>query len=313
MFHLRYMNTNPVPRPLLFLRSLKTAFKALSATDPLRLAGATAFFTTFALPAILIIILQALRLVFIPRNISRQLFTQLESLVGAETTQDLINTLKAFRSIAENWLIAIGGFIFLLFVATTLFKVIKDSLNQVWAIRSVRKRSFKSIMRSRMRGVLVILFTGFVFILGLFFEATLAYLGKYIEQLVPDLVTYYRSAFSYLITVITATLWFALVFYLLPDGRPRWKILFTGALVTSILFNIGKLVLRWLLTYSNINSIYGASASIVLLLLFVFYCSLIFYFGASFTTVWADANGVPVQPLPHAKKYRIADVKEEGE
>lgn len=307
------MNTNPVPRPLLFLRSLKTAFKALSATDPLRLAGATAFFTTFALPAILIIILQALRLVFIPRKISRQLFTQLESLVGAETTQDLINTLKAFRSIAENWLVAIGGFIFLLFVATTLFKVIKDSLNQVWAIRSVRKRSFKSIMRSRMRGVLVILFTGFVFILGLFFEAAMAYLGKYIEQLVPDLVTYYRSAFSYLITVITATLWFALVFYLLPDGRPRWKILFTGALVTSILFNIGKLVLRWLLTYSNINSIYGASASIVLLLLFVFYCSLIFYFGASFTTVWADANGVPVQPLPHAKKYRIADVKEEDE
>lgn len=307
------MNSHSPSRPLLFLRSLKTAFKALSATDPLRLAGATAFFTTFALPAILIIILQALRLVFIPRNISRQLFTQLESLVGVETTQDLINTLKAFRSIAENWLIAIGGFIFLLFVATTLFKVIKDSLNQVWAIRSVRKRSFKSIMRSRMRGVLVILFTGFVFILGLFFEATLAYLGKYIEQLVPDLVTYYRSAFSYLITVITATLWFALVFYLLPDGRPRWKILFTGALVTSILFNIGKLVLRWLLTYSNINSIYGASASIVLLLLFVFYCSLIFYFGASFTNVWADANGVPVQPLPHAKKYRIADVKEMDE
>lgn len=167
-------------------------------------------------------------------------------------------------------------------------------------------------MRARLRGVLVILFTGFLFILGLFFETTLAFLGKYIEKLVPELMTYYRSAFSYLITIVTATLWFALVFYLLPDGRPRWKILFTGALVTSILFNIGKLVLRWLLTYSNINSIYGASASIVLLLLFVFYCSLIFYFGASFTNVWAEANGVPVEPLAYAKKYRIMDVKEDG-
>lgn len=307
------MNRPSVSRPLLLLRSLQAAFKALSASDPLRLAGATAFFTTFALPAILIIILSALRLVFIPRNISRQLFTQLEELVGRETTQDLIHTLRAFRSIAENWLIAIGGFIFLLFVATTLFKVIKDSLNQVWAIRSVRRRSFKSIMRSRLRGVLVILFTGLLFILGLFFETALAFLGKYIQQLVPELITYYRSAFSYLISIVTATLWFALVFYLLPDGRPRLKILFTGALVTSILFNIGKLVLRWLLTYSNINNIYGASASIVLLLLFVFYCSLIFYFGASFTNVWADANGVPVEPLPYAKKYRIADVKEEDE
>ena len=209
-------------------------------------------------------------------------------------------------------MIAIGGFIFLLFVATTLFKVIRDSLNQIWAIRSVHRRSFKSIMRSRLCGVLVILFTGFVFILGLFFETTLAFLGKYIEKLAPGLIVYYRSAFSYLITVVTATLWFALVFYLLPDGRPRWKILFTGALVTSILFNIGKLVLRWLLTYSNINSIYGASASLVLLLLFVFYCSLIFYFGASFTNVWADANGVSIEPLPYAKKYRITDVKEDA-
>lgn len=305
------MSTGKASHLLLFLQSLRAAFKALQASDPLRLAGATAFFTTFALPAILIIILQALRAVFIPRNISRQLFTQLEGLVGQETTEDLINTLRAFRSIAENWLIAIGGFIFLLFVATTLFKVIKDSLNQVWAIRSVRRRSFKSIMRSRLRGVLVILLTGFLFIVGLFFEAAMAFLGKYIQELAPEFVNYYQSAFSYLTTVATATLWFALVFYLLPDGRPRWKILFTGALVTSILFNIGKLVLRWLLTYSNINSIYGASASIVLLLLFVFYCSLIFYFGASFTNVWADANGVPVEPLPHAKKYRIADVKED--
>ncbi len=91
----------------------------------------------------------------------------------------------------------------------------------------------------------------------------------------------------------TVTLWFAVVFFLLPDGRPRWKILLTGALVTSILFNISKLILRWLLTYSNINSIYGASASMVLLLLFVFYVALIFYYGASFANVWANANDKP--------------------
>lgn len=121
LFHLRSMNDHPKSRTLLFLRSLQAAFKALSASDPLRLAGATAFFTTFALPAILIIILSVLRLIFIPRNISRRLFRDLEALVGQETTQDIIHTLRAFRSIAENWLIAIGGFIFLLFVATTLF------------------------------------------------------------------------------------------------------------------------------------------------------------------------------------------------
>lgn len=313
MQQLRGMDSNPPGKPLLFLRSLREAFRVLSSTNPLRLAGSTAFFTTFALPAILIIILQVLRLILIPREISRQLFTQIEQLVGKETTDNLIGTLRAFRGIAVNWLIAIAGFIFLVFVATTLFKVIRDSLNELWKLRAIHSRSFKSIMRARLRGVLVILCTGFLFIVGILFDGAQAFLGKYIEQAIPDVINFYRSAFSYIITIITATLWFAVVFYLLPDGRPKWKVLLTGAFVTSILFNIGKLLLRVLLNYSNINSIYGASASMVLLLLFVFYCSFIFYYGAAFTNVWADASGTPIEPLPYAMKYKIMAVREEDD
>lgn len=294
-----------------FLLSFKDAFKELNANDPLRMAGATAFFTTFALPAILVIIIQTLRLIFEPRNISRQLFAQLGEIIGPEATAEVIKTLRAFRGIAENWLVAIGGFIFLLFVATTLFKVIKGSMNQLWSIRINKRQTFGQVMRSRLRGVLVILLTAVLFIAGILADSVQAFLGQYIDRYIPAVFTYYDSGLRYIISILTVTLWFALVFYLLPDGRPRWKIIFTSAFVTSILFNIGKLVLRWMLSYSNINSIYGASAATVLLLLFVFYVSLIFYYGASFANVWANANNKPIQPLHHAIKYQLKNVEED--
>lgn len=294
-----------------FVYSFREAFNVLQANDPLRMAGATAFFTTFALPAILIIIIQALRLLFEPRIISRQLFGELKEVIGPEATNEVVETLQAFRGIAQNWLIAGIGFVFLLFVATTLLKVMTSSVNQLWSIRPVARGNFRIIMVSRLKGVVLILATGVLFVLGIVGDSASAFIGEYLLRYWPNVGVYYNSALQYLLSVITATLWFSLVLYLLPDGRLNWKVLLTGAFVTGVLFNIGKIVLRWLLTYSNINSIYGASASMVLLLLFVFYVSLIFYYGATFANVWANASGKPVQPRKYAIRYQLQDVKPE--
>lgn len=278
--------------------------------DPLRLAGATAFFTTFALPSILFILIQLLGLFFDPRHISIQMFGRLAGIIGKETTLEVVGTLKAIRAMALNPLATIGGFIFLLFVATTLFKVIKSSLNQVWKIRVVKKQKFGAIMRSRFHGLLVILFAGILFLVGIVAEGAQAFLGNYLKTLSPDLALYFNGTLTYVISIITVTAWFALVFHFLPDGRTSWRNLITGAFFTSILFNIGKLILRWALSYGSINNIYGASAAIVLLLLFVFYTSMIVYCGAAFTKVWAEKSGDPIKPLPHAIKYQLQETDE---
>jgi membrane protein len=79
--------------------------------------------------------------------------------------------------------------------------------------------------------------------------------------------------------------------------------------MTAILFNVGKIILHWMLSYSNINTIYGTSASIVLLLLFVFYSALILYYGAAFTKCWGINSGNPIRPLPHARHYRLIEAE----
>ena len=294
-----------------FTRLFKDAFTELGKNDPLRMAGATAFFTTFALPPILIIIIQALGLFFTPDKIQGRLFDQLTTIIGRESVLQVLEVLKAFSNMAENWLITIGGFIFLLFVATTLFKVIKSSLNQLWKIKVLKKSNIVSSMKSRFKAILVILGAGLLFIVGVVAEGAQAVLGKYLLELVPSFAPYFNTGLNHLLSIFIVTIWFAALFRYLPDGRPQWDVALMGALLTSVLFNIGKIVIRWLLTYSNINNVYGASGSIILLLLFVFYSSLILYYGAAFTKIWGIHHRQPIKPKHNAMHYKLAETEED--
>lgn len=289
------------------LQQFSKAFRLLVKNDPMRLAGATAFFSTFALPPILLILIQLLGLLFNRRSISQQLFGHLGDIVGRESVRSIISTLRAFRGLAVNWPVAILGFIFLVFVATTLFRVIQSSVNQLWMIRKNGKRTFGKAIGGRLKSVLVILFTGLLFMASLFTESLQLIFGKYVTELVPGFAMLFNSALSTIISLVTVWVWFAVLFRYLPDGKPTWKVAFTGALLTSILFSIGKYVLGWLLPKSNIGVVYGTSASIVLLLLFVFYSSLILYYGAAFTKVWSVHIKQPITPVDNAMFYVYAD------
>lgn len=291
---------------------LKNAFKLLVQNDPMRLAGATAFFTTFALPPILLILIQILSLLFNKKAISGRLFNQLEGIVGSESVHQLISTLRGFRGLASNWLITITGFIFLLFVASTLFKVIQSSLNQLWMIRKTGDKKFKMAMVVRIKSILVIVFTGLLFLAALVVESLKTIFGNYLQELLPAAAIYLNNTLSTLLSIAVVWMWFTVLFRYLPDGRPTWKVALTGGFLTSILFNIGKVVLKILLPNSNIGELYGASASIVLLLLFVFYSSLIFYYGAAFTKVWGDYLQQPIKPMFNASLYNYQDIQSQN-
>jgi membrane protein len=283
----------------------KAAFAELLRNDPLRMAGATAFFTTFALPPILVILIQILRLFVNPQTISQELFGSLKDIVGAEAVQQIISVLQSLLSLANNWPMTIAGFVFLLFVATTLFRIINGSLNQLWNIIPLKTKTLG--LRTRLKSMLVIVIAGILFMVGLVAEAAQAFVGSYIFNFSPVLSFYFNSILNQLITFLIVMLWFAMLFRYLPDGRPSWKNTFYGALVTALLFSVGRILLRILLSYSNINTLYGTSASIVLLLLFVFYSSLILYYGASFTKVWSEYRQQPIRPLSHARHYKMVE------
>ena len=290
---------------------LNQSFRELAKNDPLRMAGATAFFTTFALPPIVIILLQLLGLLFDSGSIRRQLLLKLSGFIGKDSVHQVIETLIAFRKIADNQFITIIGFLFLLFIATTLFKVIKSSLNQLWRIKVLKRQNLWITLRTRSHALFLILMIGVLFLVGLLAEAIQNFFIASFK-VSSGFSDFSNHLINFLLSVLIVTLWFAILFRFLPDGKLSFRIALTGALLTSILFNTGKIVFRWLmLGYNNINTVYGASGSIVLIMLFVFYASLILYFGAAFTKIWASSRGKPIMPLPHARHYQLNEIEKE--
>ncbi len=269
------------------------------------MAGATAFFTTFALPAVLIILIQVFGLVLNPRFITRHLFHNLGDVIGRNTAVELHKTLFNVRHLSRNWYEAALGFLFLIFVATTLLKVIKDSLNQLWNIRIGKHPGIRYNLLSRVKSFLVILVAGLLFLFVLLAEGGLNLMRDDPSMKDSLLAT---ALIRQLISFILVSAWFFILFKFLPDGRPSWKTVMAGGIFTGLLFSIGKLMLQWLLSYSSMQTVYGASTSSVLLLLFVFYSSFIFYFGACFTKVWAETHQNPIQPAKHAEKYKWSHV-----
>ena len=278
----------------LFFSSLLPSLRLLRKNDPLRLAGATAFFTTFALPPIVFLLAQLFGLFLSPKTVGRGLIENISDNLGPEGAQQVREVIRSIRGFDDSWYVTVLGFLFLFFVATTLFIVIKNSLNQLWEAKQVSSTGFVNDVFSRFRSFAVILLVGILFFANLLFKSFETMGGKYLEGIFEGSSIYFKLIFSEVSSIVIVASWFVILFRFLAETRPVWKAAFIGGLLTGILFTAGRYVLRMLLVEGNITQLYGASGSFVLVLPFVFYTSFILYFGASFIAVYSAKKGWPL-------------------
>jgi membrane protein len=290
---------------------MRTSFALLKLNDPLRMGAATAFFATFALPPILIIFTQFFRFAVDPNELSSELIDRIGHILGTSSAQQLEGVLVAVSGLSHKWYITFFGFIFLMFVATTLFEVIKNSLGQIWDIRVMPKPGIGFRLKYRLRSLIVIFLAGALFIAGLVLESFQAIMGNYIDQIWGGGGWFFNRLINELVFVVALTIWLAFLFRFLTAGRPTWKISLIGAFFTAILFTIGKWILGYLLIGSNISTIYGASGSMVLIMLFVFYSAMIFYYGGCFVKVLSDTFDTPIRPVRKAFAIETQVIKAE--
>lgn len=295
-----------------FLSLFKQAYHNLRANDPVRMAGATAFFAFFALPPIVVILSQVLSRLFQDRYqaVSGRLFGQLAELFGPQSArqlQDISQHLQPSRT--DPLLMAVNVGVLLL-ASTTLFAVIKNSLNQLWNVKVKPDRTVLYSLRERVIALAIIVFSGLLFTASLAIGHTLPTLES-LKTSSSILKALWTDSARFMLSISILTTWFAMLFAYLPDVRVRWAAIWVGALVTSLLFTLGEAVLTRLLTYSQIRSLHGGAGTITLVLLLVFYCSLIFYYGASFTRQYAGWANLTVAPNANAVGYTITEVDEE--
>ncbi|MGK2864737.1 MAG: YihY/virulence factor BrkB family protein [Chitinophagaceae bacterium] len=297
-------------RILAFWRLMSNSFKEMKKTDSLRMAGATAFFTTFALPPILIILFQLFGLFLNQRFVGTEMKEILEETLGKTSASQINQTIKQFGTLARNWYITAGGFLFIVFVATTLFSVIKGSLNEIWNIGVKDKPGilFRLGLRARSLGIIVV--AGLLFLAGIFLDGLELLSGNYLEKLWPLAGGYFKGALNEVVGVVIVTSWFIILFRYLADGRPSWRVAIAGGCLTGVLFSAGKTLIAFLIRNSNISTLYGASGSIVLILLFVFYSSFILYFGAGFIKVYSEKIHQPLRLVNKAFRYQLRELSE---
>jgi membrane protein len=283
----------------------KDAFLQLNRNEPLILASATAFFTLFSLAPILIILINILSILFRNNKITEALFQSIQKVFGAETSEQIRSIVENVKSFGGEWYITVGGFIFLLFVATNLLNIIKKAINRLWRIRRSSSERIKYNVRERLIGILMILSIGFLFIIALLLDTSVAFLQEYLQELIPSVDTILIRTVNVVFSILVVTAWFTILYKILPDAIVHWKVALVGGLLTAVLFTIGKWILRQLLDYSNMVTIFGAFASVFFILLFIFYSSLILYYGASFTYRYANETNRPIKPRKYSDNYEM--------
>lgn len=287
---------------------LKRAYADLKSSNPLRLAAATAFFTTFALPPILIIIIQTFGLFYSRKAMKQGIFAELADVLGKESSVKLFTIFDRFQQLAENRLISVVGFAFLLFVGTTLINVVRSSVNDLWCIKVSKHAGLRFYLKLRLKSVLAIFVAGLLLMAQLIASGLQALLNTYIGEVWSGYGTLLYKIVSQIIFMIIATGWFTILFKYLANASPDWKTAMMGGLFTGMLFTIGKIVLGLLLTFGNLSTIFGATGAFVLVLLFVFYTSFIFYYGAAFTRMWGEEHHRKMRLDNHVYEYKIEEV-----
>lgn len=301
-------NKQPSIRSLpVFGKLMKDSYKRLKRNDPLRMAGATAFFTSFALPPIIILLFQLFSIFFSRKLVGTKLGEILSATLGPEGSKQLRDTARSFRRMAPNEYIAVLGLVFLIFIATTLFGVIRNTLNDIWNIR-LERSGFVYDLKFRGRSLIIILTAGILFLASAVLDIVKVLAAKYIGKLSGEGSIFFSSALQEITGILVVTIWFIVLFRYLADARPSWRVSVAGGLLTGILFSSGKFVLSTVIRNSNADAVYGAGGAIVLILLFVFYSSFILYFGASFIKEYSLLKALPILPSARAYEYELHKV-----
>ena len=287
---------------------LKKAAGRLKENSPLHLAGSTAFFATFALAPIFIIIIQLLGKLIGEGTVKRNIVQKFSESAPEDSVAQLQRMLAGLEQLSGTWYVNAGLALFLVFSASTLFTVIQSALYRLWQLKEIKHKSFGFKVKNRLFSVLLIVVAGMLLMAGLLGQSLQGMLGDAVEEISGTAYQYFQSVYRHFISFLLAWAWFAVVFRYLTDARPKWKTVAAGALFTAILFVIGKAILQATLTSNTIPTVYGASASLVLLQLFVFYISLLIYYGAAFTAEWAAHYHQPIR-LPDYLSFFTVEEK----
>jgi membrane protein len=278
--------------------------------EPFALAAALSYYTLFSLAPLLIIAIGVAGFVFGREAAQNQVVETIQGLVGqdsAKAIQDMIQ--NASQKPKAGAFSTALGILLLLFGAGGVVGQLQVSLNKIWGVAPKPGQGVWGFVRQRFISFAMVLGVGFLLLVSLLVSALLSALTHLMSGAVGN-AAIVGQALDLVISLLFVTLLFAMIYKYLPDVRIEWKDVWVGAALTSLLFIVGKWLIGLYLGSSGVTSVYGAAGSLITVLLWVYYSSLIFFLGAEFAQVYAREYGSGVIPAENAERISTARTRE---
>jgi membrane protein len=239
--------------------------------------------------------------IFLGREeVQAKLYGQISGLVGGDAAAQVDIIIRNIRNSDNHFLGAVVGFVVLGIGATGIFVEIQDSINSIWCLKAKPKRGLTKLLINRLVSFSLIVSLGFLLIVSLVVNALMDLLRARLITLFPDTMVIVFYVLNVALIWGVVGLLFTVIFKVLPDGKIKWKDAWIGALFTSLLFIVGKAAIGFYLGTSKMSLTFGATASVIIILAWVYYNSIILYFGAEFTKVYALHYGGGITPDDNA-------------
>ncbi|KIC90863.1 YihY/virulence factor BrkB family protein [Flavihumibacter sp. ZG627] len=279
-----------------FFKLLVSSGKSFIEDDALKLSASLSYYTIFALGPVLLLVISFAGIFYGKEAVQGKIFGEIKGLVGNSAAYQIQHIISSIEKNDNSVTGAIIGFVILIFGATGVFTEIQGSINYIWSIRAKPKKGWVRILINRLTSFSLVVATSFILLVALIVNAVLDLFNEKLASIFPEtaLVVFYIFNNVTIFVVISAM--FAIIYRVLPDATISWKDALLGAGFTAILFLAGKSLIGLYLGNSNFGITYGTAASIMIILAWVYYSSMILYFGATFTKLYALNYGSGIIP-----------------
>ena len=288
---------------------LKNAFIGFGDHKVTKLSGSLAYYTVFSMAPLLVVIISLCGLFFEQEAINGKIYGELAGFMGRETALQLEDIVKKAAIGDKSTVAFIIGIATLLIGSTTVFGDIQDSINTIWGLKPKPKRGWLKLLQNRFLSFSVIISLAFLLLVSLSLTAVLDGFSARLQAKFSEVSVVIIYIINQVVTLAVISLIFGVIFKVLPDAIIKWRDVILGAVVTAVLFMLGKFGISIYIGQSDVGSTYGAAGSLVILLLWTYYSSIILYFGAEFTKAYAIAYGSEIHPAHYAVTTREVEVE----
>ena len=276
-------------------------FKEFAADNILKYSASLAYYTVFAMAPLLVIISTLSGIFFGKEAVNGQVYKQLKDLVGNNAAVQIQDIIKNIHLTGNNFFTTVISIVILFIAATSIFGEVQDSLNKIWGLRVKSHKIWWKLILTRILSFSLIISIGIIIILSLVLNTILSAFGNFIGRYLHHFSVYFIQVSEAVISFLVANFLFSLMFKLLPDAKIKWKDVLFGGFITAIFFSLGKLGIGFYLGKSNFTTLYGAAASIIIIMVWVYYSSIMLYLGAECTKVYANLYGRKILPNEYAE------------